>query len=45
MIFTKQDYDSSTSRQELGFKPKPSKKALEEALTYLKTEWKSHKTG
>ena len=41
----KQDYDSSTSRQELGFNPKPSKKALEEALTYLKTEWKSHKTG
>ena len=41
----KQDYDSSTSRQELGFNPKPSKKALEEALTYLKTEWKTHKTG
>lgn len=35
----KQDYDISTSVEELGFNPKPSKKALEDALKYLKTEW------
>ncbi|WP_179319797.1 NAD-dependent epimerase/dehydratase family protein [Winogradskyella helgolandensis] len=37
----KQDYDISKSKEELNFNPKPSKQALEEALTYLKTEWKA----
>ncbi|EPR71868.1 hypothetical protein ADIWIN_3066 [Winogradskyella psychrotolerans RS-3] len=36
----KQDYDISKSKEELNFNPKPSKQALEEALTYLKTDWK-----
>lgn len=35
----KQDYDISKSRKDLGFDPKPSKKALEDALKYLKNEW------
>ncbi|WP_341225380.1 NAD-dependent epimerase/dehydratase family protein [uncultured Arcticibacterium sp.] len=35
----KQDYDISKSKKELGFKPKPSKVALEEALSYLKNDW------
>jgi dihydroflavonol-4-reductase len=35
-----QDYDISKSKEELNFNPKPSKQALEEALTYLKTDWK-----
>lgn len=40
----KQDYDISKSREELGYNPKPSKKALENALKYLKNEWKDKKT-
>lgn len=36
----KQDYDTSKSKEELDFKPKSSKKALEEALEYLKNDWK-----
>ncbi|SDE85360.1 dihydroflavonol-4-reductase [Cellulophaga baltica] len=36
----KQDYDLQKSREELGFNPKPSRKALEEALRYLKNDWK-----
>jgi dihydroflavonol-4-reductase len=36
----KQDYDIRKSREELDFNPKPSKKALESALNYLKTDWK-----
>lgn len=36
----KQDYDISKSKKELDFNPKPSKKALEDALKYLKTDWK-----
>lgn len=42
----KQDYDISKSREELelDFNPKPSKKALEDALTYLKNDWKTKKT-
>ncbi|AWV97309.1 NAD-dependent epimerase/dehydratase family protein [Arcticibacterium luteifluviistationis] len=36
----KQDYDISKSKQELGFKPKLSKEALIEAMTYLKNDWK-----
>ncbi|WP_055443395.1 NAD-dependent epimerase/dehydratase family protein [Lacinutrix himadriensis] len=36
----KQDYDITTSINELGFTPKPSKQALEEALQYLKNDWK-----
>jgi len=32
----KQDYDISKSRKELGFNPKSSKRALEDALKYLK---------
>ena len=36
----KQDYDISKSRKELDFNPKPSRKALEDALKYLKTDWK-----
>ncbi|MEM5566812.1 NAD-dependent epimerase/dehydratase family protein [Psychroserpens sp. AS72] len=35
----KQDYDISKSKQELDFNPKSSKKALEEALEYLKSDW------
>lgn len=40
----KQDYDISKSREELGFNPKSSKKALEDALKYLKYDWKEKKT-
>ncbi|HDZ05967.1 hypothetical protein LCGC14_0121880 [marine sediment metagenome] len=40
----KQDYDIRKSREELGFNPKPSKKALEDALAYLKNDWKVQKT-
>lgn len=36
----KQDYDISKSRKELDFNPTSSKKALEDTLKYLKTEWK-----
>lgn len=36
----KQDYDISKSREELNFNPKPSKDALEDALKYLKNDWK-----
>ena len=36
----KQDYDISKSKKELDFNPKPSKRALEDALKYLKTDWK-----
>jgi dihydroflavonol-4-reductase len=36
----KQDYDISKSRKELDFNPKPSRKALEDAFKYLKTDWK-----
>lgn len=39
----KQDYDISKSREELGYNPKPSKEALENALKYLKNEWKDKK--
>ena len=35
----KQDYDITKSKLELGFSPKPSKKALTDALEYLKNEW------
>ncbi len=38
----KQDYDISKSKAELDFNPKPSKQALEEALAYLKKDWKSY---
>ncbi|SDL29307.1 NAD-dependent epimerase/dehydratase family protein [Kriegella aquimaris] len=37
----KQDYDITKSRQELAFNPKPSKKALIDALEYLKNDWKN----
>jgi dihydroflavonol-4-reductase len=40
----KQDYDISKSRKELGFNPKPSKKALTDALEYLKNDWKKQTT-
>jgi len=40
----KQDYDISKSREELGYHPKPSKEALENALKYLKNDWKETKT-
>lgn len=40
----KQDYDISKSKKELGFNPKPSKRALEDALKYLKYDWKEKKT-
>lgn len=36
----KQDYDVSKAQQELMFDPKPSKVALQEALMYLKNEWR-----
>ena len=36
----KQDYDIGKSREELNFSPKPSKDALEDALKYLKNDWK-----
>jgi dihydroflavonol-4-reductase len=36
----KQDYDITKSRNELGYNPKSSKKALEDALHYLKNDWK-----
>ena len=39
----KQDYDISKSREELGYNPKSPKKALEDALKYLKNEWKDKK--
>ena len=35
----KHDYDITKSKEELGFNPKPSKKALIDALEYLKNEW------
>ena len=35
----KQDYDITKSKEELGFNPKPSKRALIDALEYLKNEW------
>jgi dihydroflavonol-4-reductase len=35
----KQDYDITKSKVELGFNPKPSKKALIDALENLKNEW------
>jgi dihydroflavonol-4-reductase len=35
----KQDYDTTKSKEELGFIPKPSKKALIDALEYLKKDW------
>jgi dihydroflavonol-4-reductase len=35
----KQDYDITKSKEELGFNPKPSKKAFIDALEYLKNEW------
>ena len=35
----KQDYDITKSREELGFNPKHSKKALIDALEYLNNEW------
>ncbi|WP_298766673.1 NAD-dependent epimerase/dehydratase family protein [uncultured Polaribacter sp.] len=41
----KQDYDISKSKEELDFKPKSSKKALEKTLEYLKNEWKKKKTA
>ena|GEM_PF-529118 len=40
----KQDYDISKSRKELEFNPKPSRKALEDALKYLKYDWKEKET-
>ncbi|WP_339705123.1 NAD-dependent epimerase/dehydratase family protein [uncultured Kriegella sp.] len=39
----KQDYDITKSKQELGFNPKPSKKALIDALKYLKNDWVAQK--
>ncbi len=41
----KQDYNISTSRQELDFNPKSSKEALINALDYLKNDWKKEKTA
>lgn len=35
-----QDYDTSKSRRELNFNPKPSKEALLDAISYLKNDWK-----
>ncbi len=35
----KQDYDISKAKRELNFNPKSSKKALIEALHYIKNEW------
>jgi dihydroflavonol-4-reductase len=35
----KQDYDISKSRKELSYNPKSSKKAIEDALHYLKNNW------
>ncbi|WP_196887468.1 NAD-dependent epimerase/dehydratase family protein [Aureivirga sp. CE67] len=40
-----QDYDISKSREELDFNPKSSKDALEDALYYLKHEWKETVSG
>jgi dihydroflavonol-4-reductase len=37
----KQDYDISKSKDVLGYNPKPSKQALEDALTYLKNDWQT----
>ncbi|WBX75857.1 NAD-dependent epimerase/dehydratase family protein [Tenacibaculum ovolyticum] len=39
----KQDYNISKSRNELDFNPTPSKKALEDALKYLKNNWIENK--
>lgn len=39
----KQDYNISKSRNELDFNPTPSKKALEDALNYLKNNWRENK--
>ena len=39
----KQDYNISKSRNELDFNPTPSKKALEDALKYLKNNWRENK--
>ncbi|WP_422092183.1 NAD-dependent epimerase/dehydratase family protein [Tenacibaculum ovolyticum] len=39
----KQDYNISKSRNELDFNPTPSKKALENALKYLKNNWRENK--
>ncbi|PKH50742.1 dihydrokaempferol 4-reductase [Tenacibaculum sp. Bg11-29] len=39
----KQDYNISKSRDELDFNPIPSKKALEDALNYLKNNWRENK--
>lgn len=36
----KQDFDIRKSKNELDFNPKPSKRALIEAMSYLKNEWK-----
>jgi dihydroflavonol-4-reductase len=35
----KQDYNITKSKEELDFNPKLSKKALIDALEYLKNEW------
>lgn len=40
-----QDYDISKSIQELGFNPKSSRKALIDALEYLKKDWKKQKAS
>ena len=40
----KQDYNINKSKQELGFNPKPSHKALADALNYLKNDWKEKTT-
>ncbi|MBU2940536.1 NAD-dependent epimerase/dehydratase family protein [Lacinutrix sp. C3R15] len=37
----KQDYNISKSIDELGYNPKPSKQALQDALSYLKNDWKT----
>ncbi|WP_237274833.1 NAD-dependent epimerase/dehydratase family protein [Tenacibaculum ovolyticum] len=39
----KQDYNINKSRNELDFNPTPSKKALEDALKYLKNNWRENK--
>ncbi|WP_298342342.1 NAD-dependent epimerase/dehydratase family protein [uncultured Algibacter sp.] len=39
----KQDYDIRKSRKDLNFNPKSSKKAFEDALKYLKNDWKENK--
>ncbi len=40
----KQDYDITKSKRELGFSPKSSRKALEDALEYLRYDWKERKS-